>query len=85
MLERITVLKTFALSKLSYQANFVVLKIEIKRIESMAFKFIWNGCELIKMSTLILDYSEGGLNMISIRAKLRAISLRNFLPYSAYL
>ena len=80
MMERITVLKTFALSKLWYQANFVVLKeCEIKRIESMAFKFIWNGCELIKRSTLLLDYSEGGLNMISIRAKLRAISIRNLL------
>ena len=45
----------------------------------MAFKFIWNGCELIKRSTLLLDYSEGGLNMISIRAKLRAISIRNLL------
>ena len=80
MMERITVLKTFALSKLWYQANFVVLNESvIKKIETMAYKFIWNSCELIKRDTLLLDYSEGGLKMISIRAKLKTISLRNFM------
>ena len=82
MLERITVLRTFALSKLWYQANFVLLnESEIKKIETMCFKFIWNGSELIKRSTLLLDYTEGGLKMLDIRAKLRTISLRNFLYF----
>ena len=54
MLEKITVLRTFALSKLWYQANFYILnETDIKNIESLAFKFLWNGCELIKRSTLI--------------------------------
>ena len=75
MLERITVLRTFALSKLWYQANFVLLnELEIKKIETMCFKFIWNGCELIKRSTLLLDYTEGGRKMLDIRAKLTCIS-----------
>ena len=80
MLEKITVLKTFALSKLWYQANFYVLsEIDIRKVESLSFSFIWGGCELIKRNTLIMEYREGGLNMVSIRAKLQAISIRNFM------
>ena len=80
MLEKITVLRTFALSKLWYYANFYVLdENDIKSIESLAFKFIWNGCELIKRDTLISEYNEGGLKMVSIRAKLQTIMLRNFM------
>ena len=68
--------KTFALSMLWYQANFVVLNESvIKKIETMAYKFIWNSCELIKRDTLLLDYNEGGLKMISIRAKLKTITV----------
>ena len=80
MLEKITVLRTFALSKLWYQANFYVLsETDIKNIESLAYKFIRGGCELIKRNTLISDYSDGGLNMLSIRTKLSTIMLRNFM------
>ena len=80
MLEKITVLRTFALSKLWYHANFYVLnEKDIKSIEDLTFKFIWNGCELIKRDTLIANYNEGGLKMISIRAKLQTIMIRNFM------
>ena len=52
MLEKITVLRTFALSKLWYHANFYVLnEKDIKSIEDLTFKFIWNGCELIQKET----------------------------------
>ena len=78
--EHHAVLKTFALSKLWYQANFVVLnEAQIRLIEKMSYQFIWNGCELIKRNSLIMEYSEGGLKMINIRAKLMAIRIRNFM------
>jgi len=58
---------------------YVLNEKDIKSIGDSTFKFIWNGCELIKRDTLISDYNEGGLKMISIRAKLKTIMIRNFM------
>ena len=42
MIERITVIRTFAMSKLWYLANFINFStLEIKELEKIAFKFIW--------------------------------------------
>ena len=57
----------------------IVEEPQIKLVEKMAYQFIWNGCELIKRNSLTMEYSEGGLKMINIRAKLMAISIRNFM------
>ena len=83
MIERITVIRTFALSKIWYLANFIVFeRSEVQEIEKIAFKFIWNDKrELIKRKTLYLDSLEGGLNMVCIWAKLDTIYFRNFLYY----
>ena len=80
-LERIAVCKTFALSKLWYIANFMVLSEKsIKCIERKLYKFIWCGSiEQIKRGTLILPYDRGGLNMMNIRAKLKTIMFQNFV------
>ena len=81
MLERITVVRTFILSKLWYVTNFVVIKEEqIKQLDRLCHKFIWNGSiERIKRATLSLPYDEGGLNMVNIRAKIQTIMIQNFI------
>ena len=83
MIERITAIRTFALSKIWYLANFIVLeRSEMQEIEKMSFNFIWNNKqELIKRKTLYLDPLEGGLNMVCIWAKLDTIYYRNFLYF----
>jgi exonuclease III len=81
MIDKITVLKTFGLSKLWYLLNFISLdEQEIKNLEHFAFKYIWdNRAETIKREILYADFKGGGLNMINIRAKIKSISIRNLL------
>jgi hypothetical protein len=80
MLERIVVCKTFLLSKLWYIANFMVIgEKTIRKLERMLFSFIWNGSiESVKRGTLFLPLERGGLNMMSIRARLKTIMFQNY-------
>ena len=61
--------------------NFVTIEEnDIKRLETLAFNYIWNGkCELIKRKLLYCDFKDGGLNMVCIRAKIHMILIRNLL------
>ena len=80
MIERITVVKTFCLGRLAFVASFMYVKEDdIIEIERLFFKFIWNGViEKIKRNTLILPYEQGGLNMISVKAKIETILFQQF-------
>ena len=81
MIDKVTVIRTFGLSKLWYLLNFITLdEHEIKNIETLSFRYIWgNKVETIKRVALINDFKDGGLNMISIRAKINMIAIRNIL------
>ena len=81
LIDKITVLRTFALSKLWYLLNFVTIEEnDIKKLETLAFNYIWNGKrELIKRKVLYCDFKDGGLNMVCIRAKIHMIFIRNLL------
>jgi hypothetical protein len=81
MIDKVTVIRTFGLSKLWYLLNFITLEEhEIKNIETLSFRYIWgNKVETIKRVALINDFKDGGLNMISIRAKINTIMIRNLL------
>jgi hypothetical protein len=81
LIDKITVLRTFGLSKLWYLLNFITLdQQEIKNLETLSFKYIWdNKTETIKREILYSDYKNGGLNMICIRAKINMIIIRNLL------
>ena len=81
MIDKITVLRTFALSKLWYLLNFITLEEdEIRKLEKLSFNYIWNGKkELIARKILYGDFKEGGLNMVCIRAKINMIFIRNLL------
>jgi hypothetical protein len=81
MIDKVTVLRTFALSKLWYLLNFITLEEqEIKNFEALSFNYLWgNKVETIKRETLIADFKDGGLNMTCIRAKINMIIIRNLL------
>ena len=81
LIDKITVLRTFALSKLWYLLNFITIEEnDIKKLEALAFNYIWNKKqELIGRKTLYCDFIDGGLNMVCIRAKIYMISIRNLL------
>jgi hypothetical protein len=81
LIDKITVLRTFALSKLWYLLNFITLEEdEIRKLEKLSFNYIWNGKkELIARKILYGDFKEGGLNMVCIRAKINMIFIRNLL------
>ena len=65
MIERITVVKTFCLGRLSFVASFMCVKEEDIK-------------EKIIRKTLIMPYEKGGLNMISLRAKIETILFQQF-------
>jgi len=81
MLQRITALKTFILSKLWFILNFIYLdKNEIMILERKIYKYLWsNKQELIKRGTLIRSKKEGGLDMIDINSKIEAIRIKQYL------
>ena len=79
LIDKITVLRTFALSKLWFLLNFITLEEdEILKLENLSFNYIWNGKkELISRKVLYCDFKDGGLNMVCIRAKISMIFIRN--------
>lgn len=79
--EKIAVAKTFLYSQIYFLANFVYMdKHFIKTIDSIIFKFLWNGgSELIKRTILCLPRERGGLNMFSLSDRLKTIYVRNFI------
>ncbi len=81
MMQRITALKTFILSKLWFILNFITLqRNEIIILERKIFQFLWSDQqELIKRATLIKAKEENGLDMIDINSKIVAIKIKQYL------
>jgi hypothetical protein len=81
MIDKVTVIRTFGLSKLWYLLNFITLEEQdIKDFECLTFNYIWsNKVETIKRETIISEFKDGGLNMVCIRAKINMIIIRNLL------
>ncbi|CAF0936516.1 unnamed protein product [Brachionus calyciflorus] len=81
MLERITIVKTFLLSKLWFIATFITInKHKIKELHIMIFRFIWNSkIELVKRETLILPFENGGMNMFHLESRLKTVSPQTYL------
>ena len=81
MIDKVTVIRTFGLSKLWYLLNFITLEEQdIKNFERLTFNYIWsNKVETVKRETIIPEFKDGGLNMVCIRAKINMILIRNLL------
>ena len=75
---RITVVKSLLISKLVHL--FTALpnpsQLQMKRIESMLFSFIWGRKrDPIKRAKVIQDYAIGGLRMVDVRAFINSMKL----------
>ena len=71
---KILIIKSLALSKLIY--NFSLIPVPdkiIKEINKMFYDFTWNKIDRIKRKTLILNFHEGGLNMVDLQSKIQAL------------
>lgn len=77
---KILIVKTFGLSQLSFVNQFCNMSAsDLKKVESICYKFIWNGIDCIKRSYLKNEHCDGGLRSIDIESYTLALKLRNFL------
>ena len=81
MIERCLAINVFLLSKLWYIANFHYFKDEqLKLINKTIHNFIWHSnSERIKRDSLIMNYDDGGLKLVKIKAKLQAMQIKHFI------
>ena len=71
LMGKITVIKTLALPKLIHLFTALpnLSETKLNHLNSMFFKFIWNGkSDKIKRNTLIGDFDLGGLKMIHLQS-----------------
>ena len=69
------IIKTLAISKLVYVASILTLpdNAYIKKIQRLIYNFIWNKTERIKRNVLIGTITKGGLSIVDIESKLKAL------------
>ena len=74
---KVLVFKTLGISKMQYLAQMTLIpKHIIQKLIDIQEKFLWkNGKPKIKHSTLIADYKDGGLKVVDIDSKFRALKL----------
>ncbi|VDH96818.1 Hypothetical predicted protein, partial [Mytilus galloprovincialis] len=71
LLGKITVIKTLALPRLIHLLTALpnLPHSQLNELSAMFFNFIWNGkTDRVKRSTLIADFSQGGLNMVHLQS-----------------
>ena len=71
---KVTIIKTLALSKLSYMAlNFVTPDIIFKDLDKLFYNFLWYKRERIKRNTLIGNLANGGIQMMDVESHFNAL------------
>ncbi|CAC5425057.1 unnamed protein product [Mytilus coruscus] len=77
---KVQIINTYMLSKAWFVAKVIFPTQEIKRrINRALYKFIWNGPELIKRTTLNKKKKEGGIQMPDIEEKINAMWLQKII------
>jgi len=77
---RILVAKTFGLSQVIYQMqNTHFEPTDIKKLERIIYRFIWNGPDKIKRTIIQGEYKEGGLKAPNIEAMNKTLKLKQVL------
>ena len=74
LLEKATIVRTFALSQIWYVSNFIQFsKKEIKEINTLIFNFIWSSKrDRVRRGVVIRTLKQGGMNVVCLEAKLKA-------------
>ena len=72
---RACIINTIGLTQFFYLASLIEFPVEkIKVIEQLVSKFIWRGRKpKVKKRTLINDVSEGGIKLIDLNSKIKAL------------
>ena len=71
-LGKITVVKTFAISKFIYTSAVLSMPNDIiNKINDIIYKFIWNGPDRLKRKSVRNKYDNGGLKMIDLKSRVR--------------
>ena len=71
---KITVIKSLAISKLIYSASILPYNSDlIKTIDTILYKFLWDGKDKIRRNIIINSINKGGLNMIDFQSQLDAL------------
>ncbi len=84
---KVLIVKTFGLSQIIYSLQMCEIEVrEVKAIESVIFKFLWNkkwvgnqAPDRIKRSTLKMPYEEGGLKVPDISILDKALKTKQFI------
>ena len=77
---KMMVVKTFAISQLIFTSQFQMIKTkDMKRIESICYKFIWNGTDRVKRCHIKADKDKGGINGIDVISFFNSIAIRQFI------
>ena len=78
---KVTILNSVGYSPFLYLMSMIHTPDKVfKEIKSITFKFLWDGgLPKIAHSTLILPISQGGLNLIDLECKSKALKL-NWIP-----
>ncbi|CAC5382961.1 unnamed protein product [Mytilus coruscus] len=79
LLEKSIIVNTLACAKIWYVGTVVHMsQFYIKKFQKCIFSFIWKGkVEPLARNTLYLDKSAGGLNVVNIDLKLKALRLKH--------
>lgn len=75
---KILIIKSLIIPQFDHLASMTVInKTYSDNLERELFNFIWNGKQdELKRSTLIADYSTGGLNMIDIDSYFNTLKIK---------
>ena len=75
LLEKIQIFNTLGVSKILYVSSMTqVPKNLVNELKTIQTNFLWNSkTPKIKQSTLIADYSEGGLKSVNMESKLKTM------------
>ena len=77
LIGKITVFNSLAFSKIIFVSYLTTVPDRIiTKLEEIQNDFIWDGKKsLVKYNTMVADYGDGGLKMLHIKAKFKALKL----------
>ena len=82
---KMIIVKTFAISQLIFSSQFQTIRIkDLKRIEHLAYSFIWNGPDRAKRGILKAGKPDGGIYGIDVESFFYSIVIRQFLKSYSY-
>ena len=82
---RACIINTVGLTQFFYLASLIEFpEDKIKTIEQLVFKFIWRGRKpKVKKQTLINEIDEGGIKLIDLRSKIKALQTSWVVRYAS--